>query len=188
MQKSEIKNIVLVLGLLSIATISRLVDHPGNFTPMVGIMLFGVAFFQKPIYKFMVPLAFIFISDLILELTTGEGFHALFPVVYLAYGLIGLSAFFLLKKVNIVNVGLTTILATTIFFLITNFALFYPVSTEINATLGYYPHNMQGILASYSAGIPFYKNMLVGDFLFTTIIFGTFYLVKNFGFSFSKNY
>jgi hypothetical protein len=188
MQKSEIKNILLVLGLLSIATISRLVDHPGNFTPMVGIMLFGVAYFQNNIFRFLVPISFILFSDIVLELKTGQGFHELLPVVYLAYALIGVSAYFLLKKVSLVNLGLASLISTTLFFLITNFAFFYPASAEVNTTLGYYPHNIQGIIASYAAGIPFFKNMLVGDLMFTGFIFGTYHLVRNFGFSFSKNY
>jgi hypothetical protein len=40
---------------------------------------------------------------------------------------------------------------------------------------------MIGILASYQAGLPFFKNMLVGDLVFTSTIFAVYYSAKHLG-------
>jgi hypothetical protein len=50
------------------------------------------------------------------------------------------------------------------FFLITNFMVW--------GTDGLYPHTMAGLSACYLAGIPFYRNQVLGDAVYTVAIFG----------------
>jgi hypothetical protein len=41
-----------------------------------------------------------------------------------------------------------------------------------------YPKTAAGLLACYIAAIPFFRNMLVGDLLYTAILFGGFRLLE----------
>lgn len=67
------------------------------------------------------------------------------------------------------NVILASFISASVFYLITNFAFFYP------ATM--YPRNIEGILASYTAALPFFRNMLVGNLVYSAVLFGSFYLL-----------
>ena len=42
----------------------------------------------------------------------------------------------------------------------------------------FYPTSLSGLLQSYYAGLPFFKNALQGDLLFTAVLFGSYYLLS----------
>jgi hypothetical protein len=174
----------LVVGILIvIAALSRLVDHPMNFTPMIAIILFCNAMITNKIMKFALPFATILFSDLLIHFTKGYGFHSGSYLVYTSYVIIFILSYYFLRKINFINIFGTTFLSTMVFYLITNFAFFYPESLVINPTLGHYPHNLSGIIGSYQAGLPFLKNMIVGDLFYSTLLFGSYFLVSKFYFS-----
>ena len=50
------------------------------------------------------------------------------------------------------------------FFLISNFAVW--------AAWDMYPRTVAGLMACYEAGIPFFRHAVVGDLLFTAVMFG----------------
>ena len=55
------------------------------------------------------------------------------------------------------------------FFLITNFMVW--------ATGNMYPHTIGGLSACFLAGIPFYRNQILGDAFYTAAIFGGYALI-----------
>lgn len=174
------KNIILVAILIVLAGMLRLIDHPMNFTPVVGIIIFGAAILKNKALRFILPISVILFSDILIELSSGYGFHSGSVWVYLSFAAIfGLSVV-LLKKFSVPKLAITTLLGSSLFFLITNFAFLYPVSPIPNPALGTYPHNITGIIASYQAGIPFFRNMLAGDLFFTASIFGIYFLAKKY--------
>lgn len=181
MSKSEIKTGLIIGSLIVLAALSRLVDHPMNFTPMTAILLFSSAYITNKWLKLIFPFATILFTDMVLESVTGFGFHSGSSLVYLGYALIFAIGYLLLQKVNIGRTIVAVVLSSTIFFLLTNFAFFYPESVVPNPAIGAYPHNFSGVVASYQAGMPFFRNMLSGDMIFTSIIFGSYYLIRNFG-------
>jgi hypothetical protein len=70
-----------------------------------------------------------------------------------------------------------TLGASVLFYLITNFGVWIdPVSA--------YPKNFDGLVQSYIAAIPFFRNTLTGDLVYTGVLFGvyelSFYLAKRF--------
>ncbi len=60
--------------------------------------------------------------------------------------------------------------ASAIFFLVTNFAFLY----------SNYPHNFSGILEAYINGLPFLRGTLTGDMFYSVALFGGFEAVKYF--------
>jgi hypothetical protein len=62
----------------------------------------------------------------------------------------------------------SSLFASIIFFVVTNFAYFYP----------YYTHNLFGIAAAYVNGLPFFKGTLFGDLTYTLALFGGYELAR----------
>jgi len=175
-----------VLVLILVAAFSRLIPHPHNFTPMGGIAIFGGYFLGRKIWAFIIPLAAMWLSDLFIN-------NVLYPFQYPAfyngfrlfgslwvYGsfllMIPLS-WILLKKITLPGLAFTGMCTATSFYLITNFG----------SWLGnpFYPQTFSGLMASYTAGLPFFQNTLLGDLIYTAILFG---VTKGLGFSLKPAY
>lgn len=172
---SSNKQVLIILGIVLFAAVSRLLPHPHNMTPMVAICLVSVAFIKNNNLKFIVPAIAIVFSDVLIEKVTGFGFHSGTVLVYGAFATILLLGVLLLKKVTFFKTIVASIGSSILFFLVTNFALFYTASPVNNPAIGAYRHDLSGILSSYEAGLPFFRNMLIGDLLFTGILFGAYF-------------
>ncbi len=158
----------IVLSLLVIAAaltraLPYLIPHIWNFTAIGALAIFSGAQFSNRGLAFILPLAAMAISDIVI----GNGFSLL---VYLGFAAMVACGFLVRSKVNVTNVVLASFISASVFFLITNFAFFYPVTL--------YPHNISGILASYTAGLPFFRNMLIGNMVFSAVLFSSFYLLS----------
>ena len=158
----------IVLSLLVIAAaltraLPYLIPHIWNFTAIGALAIFSGAQFSNRGLAFILPLAAMAISDIVI----GNGFSVL---VYIGFTAMVACGFLVRSKVTVTNVVLASFISASLFFLITNFAFFYP------ATL--YPHNFSGILTSYAAGLPFFRNMLIGNMVFSAVLFSSFYLLS----------
>lgn len=134
-----------------------------NFNPLVAVCLFAGARFTDKKLAFLIPFTAMIITDWII------GFHAQMFPVYLSYGLITLVGIVLPKRETVVNTLVASIFSSALFFLITNITFWY-------TSLQLYPHTFAGQIESYTAALPFYRNALVGDLMFTTLLFGGWYL------------
>jgi hypothetical protein len=168
-----------IAGLIILAIITRFLPHPMNFTPIAAIALFGGAYFSNRWLAFVAPLAIMFLSDLLLQIFTGNGFHSGMYLVYGSFALVTLLGIMMQNKISPLRVLTSSIGGTLLFYFITNFAFFYPESAIAQPELGNYPHNLTGIMASYAAGLPFLKNALVGDIFYSSLLFGGFYWLEN---------
>ena len=171
----KINKFVLVTSIIFLAAASRLLPHPPNFTPLASMALLGAAFLKRKEFAIFIPLVALFLSDLIinnvvLKLVAPEyysGFQLLGNGwVYLSFVLIGLIGIFTLNKVTVVRVAGSVGMATILFFLVTNFGMLF--------TSTVYPMSLGGLLASYTAGLPFMLNDLLGNVFFATIFFGAY--------------
>ena len=158
----------IVLSLLVIAAaltraLPYLIPHIWNFTAIGALAIFSGAQFSNRGLAFILPLLAMAISDIVI----GNGFSLL---VYFGFTAMVACGFLVRSRVNFTNVVLASFISASVFFLITNFAFFYP------ATL--YPHNISGILTSYTAGLPFFRNMLIGNMVFSAVLFSSFYLLS----------
>lgn len=175
--KLDTRKSILAALLIFLAAAFRVIEHPFNATPMVAVMLFSAAVFKYWRWKIGVPLTALVLSDLLIELKNGYGFHSATFMVYSTFAILFVAGYFLLRKISVLRIATASVIASTLFFLITNFAFFYPEAPIANPSLGHYPHNLSGIIASYQAGLPFFKNMFVGDLMFSGILFGAYFLI-----------
>jgi hypothetical protein len=71
---------------------------------------------------------------------------------------------------RVVKIIVSSLGASLIFFLVTNFAFLYAE----------YPHNFAGVILAYANGLPFLRGTMVGDLGYAVALFGTFALAKYF--------
>ena len=162
----------LILVVLAAAG-TRLLPHLPNVTAMTALALFGGAYFSDRRLAFGVPLLALLISDIALGIYWQWSFRAIqghMWVQYICFCGIVCMGFLLRDGRNALRVGIVALSASCLFFIVTNFAewLFQP----------WYPKTGAGLVASYVAGIPFFRNMLIGDLLYTALLFGGFQLLE----------
>lgn len=162
MRKIMIGSILIVA-----AAFSRLLPHPNNFVPVVAIALIGGMYFDKR-FAFVIPLAAMFVSDCII------GFHATIPFVYGSMLLSTVIGLWLQshKKLGFVVGG--TLVSSIIFFVVTNFGVW------LTGGGWFYPKTFDGLLECYTMAIPFFRNSLAGDIVYTAAFIGIFEAVEYF--------
>jgi len=154
---------LIVLAAAATRALPLFIPHIWNFTAVGALAIFAGAQFNDKRIALLMPLAAMAISDLFI----GNGFDA---VVYSGFIAMVVCGMLVNKSQNLPNLILSGIAGAVVFYLITNFALFYPISM--------YPHNFSGIIASYVAALPFLNNMLAGNLIYGTLLFGSFYFLK----------
>lgn len=148
--------VAIILG----AALFRLMPHPPNVTPIAAMALFAGAYMPDRRMALIVPLAAMLLSDLVL------GLHASMLFVYAGIALTVVIGFGLRQRPRVMPAIAASLMASLLFFLITNFGSL--------ATSGLYPQTLEGLSMAYTAGIPFFRNSLLGDLFFTALLFGGF--------------
>ncbi len=151
------------------AALSRLLPHPPNFSPVGAIALFAGAQFGG-IGSLLVPLGAMLVSDTLLELAYGWGFHPLQPVVYGCLALTVLLGRRLTGGFRPGRVLGHALLASVLFFVVTNAAVW--------VLGGNYPRTLPGLGTCYIAALPFFQNTLLGNVAYSMGLFGGFALVQ----------
>lgn len=157
--------LALLAGIL-LAAASRLIPHPPNVTPIAAMALFGGAYFSNRAAAYVVPLAAVVLSDLIL------GFHSTMPFVYASFLLIVLIGSRLRRQKNVSAVAGASLVSSVLFFLVTNFGVW------LTGTL--YPRTWAGLAAAYVAALPFFRNTVLGDLSYVAVLFGGFALLERY--------
>jgi len=148
----------MLLVLTLSAAASRLIPHPPNFTPVVAMALFGGAQFSDKRSAFLVTFGALLLSDLVL------GFHSQVIATYGCLALIVGIGFWLRQKKSAGNIVIAALVSSILFFVITNFGVW------LIDTL--YPKTLSGLIECFAMALPFFRNTLSGDMLFTVILFG----------------
>lgn len=176
------KKLNLQTGVLSIiillAAFTRIMPHPPNFSPMAAIGLFGAAHFAKKWQAFFIPLIGIWVSDLVINNYVYSSsssnfvwFYSGFYWQYISYILIIFTGLFIFNRgISLTKTAGGMISSSGIFFLVSNFGVW------AGGTM--YPKNFSGLITCYAAGVPFIHNTIISDVLFTTVLFGTYYLLQ----------
>jgi len=176
------KKLNLQTGIISIiillAAFTRIMPHPPNFSPMAAIGLFGAAHFAKKWQAFLIPLIGIWISDLVINNFVYSShssnfvwFYGGFYWQYISYVFIIFAGLFIFNKgISVTNTLGGMVSSSGIFFLFSNLGVW--------AGGAMYTKNISGLITCYAAGIPFIHNTIISDALFTTVLFGTYYLLQ----------
>lgn len=156
-------SIIVILAALTRA-LPLLIPHLWNFTAVGALAIFSGAQFNDKRLALIMPLAAMGLSDLFL----GNGFSL---VVYTGFLLMVICGMLIRNNKSITTVGLASVSGAVAFYLFTNFAFFYSATA--------YPHNLSGIIASYIMAFPFLNNMIIGNLVYGSALFGLFYALQN---------
>jgi len=138
--KIALSILILVLG--------RLLPHPYNFTPLIGLILYNTNE-HNIIKSLMISIIGMLISDYFISGTFTW-------YVYLTIVILTIIARYTVINTTPGVLMLNSISFSIIFFLITN-----------AFCASYY----NSLLASYIAGLPFLRNQFLGDIFYTIIFF-----------------
>jgi hypothetical protein len=156
-------NVLTAMSLAAAA--SRLIPHPPNFSPIAAMALFGGAAFADKRAALVMPLAGLFLSDLVL------GFYRITPVVYGSFALIVCLGFWVRQGRNVRRITAAAVLSALLFFAITNFGVW---------ALGHwYPKTPAGLADCYVAAIPFFQNTLLSNLFYSALLFGGLAIAEN---------
>ena len=163
---------LLSLGFILLIIIMRLLPHPPNFAPANAVALVVGLYSTKNRFGLFVPLIGVFLADIII------GFYSL-PImiaVYASYCLIYGIGWLQRTDNNVIRVSAATLGSSVLFFAITNYAV-WQFGTM-------YEHTVSGLSLAYAMAIPFFRNTLASDALYTVLLVGVVELVP----LFSKSY
>lgn len=147
--------------LILIGALLRVVPHAANFAPIGALALFGGVYLSKK-QALIIPLAAMIVSDFFI------GFDSLHSrlTIYSVFLMIGLIGLLIRNHKNIFTVEGGAITGSILFFLITNLPFVHTPSL--------YPQTLDGTIQSYINGLPFFRNTLLSDMLYTAVFFGAY--------------
>ena len=155
--KSSTLNTVIAITLVLLGVVLRVLPHPANFAPIAAIAIFGGAVLPRKL-AVLVPLGAMILSDAVI------GFHNLILVTWGCYAFIALMSHMMLKKRSITTTGVFAVSSSLLFFSVTNFAVW--------VWSGMYTHTLAGLSQCFILALPFFRNTLLSDIIYTAVLFG----------------
>ena len=161
---SKKNNFIFIFVIIFLLAASMLVKHPFNFTPIIAMSIFGGCYLRKKI-AVLIPLSAMVIGDYFI------GFYdwKLMAFVYIGVAVSFYIGWALKKRFKWQNVIYASLLSSVIFFILTNFSVWF--------FSGWYPRTLAGLSDCFRMALPFFRNSLIGDFIYTGVIFGSYELV-----------
>lgn len=141
-----VEKILWVLGFTCLLGLSRIMPHPHNFTPILAVAVFLPAVLKNNLVAIPITLGAMLIGDLY------WGFHSYMLWTY--------SVVILATQLKFKHIFVNAVLASVIFFLVTNFSVWLS---------GYYGLTLTGLWTCYVMAIPFFSNTLLGTLFYTGI-------------------
>lgn len=152
---------IALVGIVVLAAAMRIIPHPPNFTPITAMALFGGAYLSGTIPAFIVPLAAMSLSDLFLG-----GFDATMPFIYGSFAVTVGLGFWIRQRSSVLRIGAAALISAVLFFVISNFGVWL--------VGGLYPRTAEGLITCFVAAVPFFRQTLLGDLIYTATFFGGF--------------
>jgi hypothetical protein len=160
-------DIAIAVCLIAFAVMLRLLPHPANFAPIAAVSIFGGAILPRRI-GLWVPLVAMMASDFVI------GFYKILPVTWSCYLLIALASSVWFKKPKLARGAFLTISASVFFFVVTNFAVW--------VWGGLYAHTWAGLSQCYTMALPFFRNTLLSDMVYTAGLFTVYAFAQQLGY------
>ena len=151
----EFQSYTIPICLILILSLSRLIPHPSNFTPMLAVGVFSGFYFRNFLLGVLIVIFSMFLGDLYL------GFH---ETMFFTYISLAVAVVFglLIKRLKFTEILFSGLASSVCFFTITNFGAWL--------TLAMYEKNFSGLLQSYAMAIPFFHNTLISTFLYLIVL------------------
>lgn len=181
------QTILFYFILVAVTVIVKLICSPqislSGFSSVFAVALFAGITTKNKTNAFLLPLITLFLSDVILQ-----GLHALnlFPYSGFYSGQITNYALFILimligiafRNYKTAGIFAAAIIGPTVFFLLSNFIVW-----KIQGTAMGYSNDINGLMQSYTFGLPFYRNSLISTIIFLPAFIAVYYWMRYKNFS-----
>ncbi len=172
--------ITSLILLIVIASLYRVMPgRPFGFAPQIAMAIFGGAVIKDKKFAFLLPLLSMFISDTLYEILyrngigSLKGFYSGQVTNYILFGLMTCFGFFV-KQLNVIRIAIASAVAPAVYFFLSNSLIW--LSNAPDAGLGR-PKTFNGYLLTLNDGVPFYLWSVAATFIFSAILFGSYYLI-----------
>jgi len=159
-------DLALVAFLIAFNVAARLLPHVPGIWPVAASALFAGRMLRRPAIAVIVPIAAVLLSDIALA---GEDWRVS-AVVCAAITLPAFAGMLARRWRGALPVVAAMLSCSLIFFLTTNFAVW--------AFNGLYPTTFQGLVQCYVAALPFLDRTVLGDLMWSAVLFGGAWLVQ----------
>jgi hypothetical protein len=167
---------ILLAAAFRVLQSSNVFSFMSNVSPVGAIALFGGCYFADRWKAFIVPLVALFISDVLLNrIYYFDHWTFFYPGAYWIYGAFAVVVMIghFIHKVNVLNVALAGIGGAVAHWIISDFGTWAGGGTDITTGLRYTP-DLAGLIKCYTLGLPYLRNMAIGNLVFCGILFGSF--------------
>ncbi len=172
---------IMLTGLLRVMSAGKLLSPIANFTPIGAMALFGGTYFTGKWKSYLFPLLTLFLSDMLMMqfFYTAHSNGLLYHGWYWTYGafaimvLIGQSV----KKVSFTNVVSAALAAALTHWIVTDFGVWLGGGSDISTGKAL-TRDWHGFVQCYVQAIPFLKNMLLGNIIYSGILYGGFEILQ----------
>jgi hypothetical protein len=155
----------LSLSLIVLGALTRVLPHPPNLTAVGAVSLFSGAR-MTGWRAYVVPLAILAISEPIMSAIYGfPPFTWVSLFVYASLAINVLLGSRLRRTESAWRIGAASLIASTQFYLLTNFGVW--VWGGYNC-----PQTLSGLAHCYLTGLPLYGRTLAGDLFYTSVLVG----------------
>jgi hypothetical protein len=145
--------------LIALSVGGRLLWHPAHVAPVAAAALFAGFFLRSRMLALTVPLAAMFLSDLAIGF-----YHPLvMAAVYAAMCFPVLLRRILRSDVTVLRLVACSLVSSVVLFVLSNAAVWQ--------FGGLYDQSLSGLVACYTNALPFFRNTLAGDLVWTAILF-----------------
>jgi hypothetical protein len=163
---------LLATALVVLGAVFRIAPHPPNFVALGALAIYAGA--RLPIgWAFLVPLGALALSDLAFGWAYGfSGFGLVQGTGYATFAFIALLSGLMTRNEGPPLRIFQSVGASTLFFLLSNLAVWASPLLQTGGNPALYPTNAVGLLACYTAALPFFANGLLADLLGVGLLFG----------------
>jgi hypothetical protein len=165
--KLALTETVVVAALVVLSTMGRLMWHPAQVAPVAAAALFAGYFLRSRLVALIVPLVSMAISDAFI----GPYNLKIMVAVYAGLGLPIALAYVLRKEVTIGRLVGCSLASSMAFFFISNGAEW--------AFGSLYTRDAEGLQQCFVNALPFLRNTIAGDLLWTSALFAVHGLIVN---------
>ncbi len=156
----------MVYLIVVLAALARFIPHPPDFSPVYAALLFGGACLRKR-DSIWFPVAVLAVGDVLLNLTIYHtSFAAAQTLDWAGFAAVALIGWELRKRISPVTVVAGSLAGATVFFVISNIAVWLGG--------GMYPVTTGGLTACFVAALPFFGDTLLSAILFSGVLFGAY--------------
>jgi hypothetical protein len=174
MKSVKNENHLLASAWIVLGVLARLLPFPANVSPLTSISLFGGSEMGRA-RAFVMTLVTLVLSDILLAAAFGYPVFGTWTFfTYTGFAAIVWAGGALRGKTSAPRVIGMLLGSSVGFWLWTNFGVW------ATSEGGMYPQSFAGLVACYTAAIPFLRNALLGDLAWGFVFFAGFAAVKNF--------